>query len=504
MVLCRPLIVTKQQIHLQLKTIYGEELSLRKVAHCALAATLVFSIGTLNLTQAEAKTADDVNGELNELDKKQADLNKKKEGIDADKDETQGKIDKNLDKQDSVQKQMDKIDAKLRNTQAKVEKKESEIATTNEQINMLKNKIADLKNKIDKLKKEIIALKKSIEKREAILKDRLRAVQTSGGNMKYIEVLLGSKSFSDFISRTSAVNTIMDQDKSIMDELEADKRKMQQKMQEVKAKKAQVEANKKKIEDKKSELENQKNSLQSLKNDLDGQMAKKNKLQKKLKKDHADLEEHKVSLEDQQEILRKQEASIAKARELANQEKERIAEEQRKAEERAAANKAQSNNGGDSGSSSTNSVTQQRTVAPNAAPKGGGTLSYPVNAPITSGYEARWGTFHYGIDFGVPVGTPIHAAASGVVFMTSTENDGRMNGYGNVVLVTHVIDGKTYTTLYAHLSSINVSEGQTVSRGQVIAHSGNTGESTGPHMHFEVHNGNWSYHGAVNPMPYLN
>ncbi|MDY0393223.1 M23 family metallopeptidase [Virgibacillus halophilus] len=167
--------------------------------------------------------------------------------------------------------------------------------------------------------------------------------------------------------------------------------------------------------------------------------------------------------------------------------------------------KAESNATSESSSSSSASTSgpTHRTAAADPAPQGGGMLSYPVNAPITSGYEARWGTFHYGIDFGVPVGTPIHAAASGVVFMTSTENDGMMNGYGNVVLVTHVINGKTYTTLYAHLNSIDVSEGQTVSRGQVIAHSGNTGESTGPHMHFEVHNGNWSYHGAVNPMPYL-
>ena len=80
-----------------------------------------------------------------------------------------------------------------------------------------------------------------------------------------------------------------------------------------------------------------------------------------------------------------------------------------------------------------------------------------------------------------------------------------MGTYGNVIMVTHSIDGQIFTTVYAHLSSINTSAGQQVAKGQFIGKIGTTGASTGPHLHFEMHIGNWSASGpsAVNPLRYV-
>ena len=101
--------------------------------------------------------------------------------------------------------------------------------------------------------------------------------------------------------------------------------------------------------------------------------------------------------------------------------------------------------------------------------------------------------FHAGIDIGAAHGTSILAANDGVVIV-SGYNSG---GYGNYVVINH---GGGYTTLYAHCSSLLVSVGQKVSRGQVIARCGSTGMSTGPHIHFEVQvNGT-----TTNPMQYFN
>lgn len=122
---------------------------------------------------------------------------------------------------------------------------------------------------------------------------------------------------------------------------------------------------------------------------------------------------------------------------------------------------------------------------------GNGTLSWPMHGRITSPYGPRSRGFHSGIDIGTPVGTGIHAAAAGRIVMA-----GWYGGYGNCVVVDH---GNGMKTRYAHLSGFNCRVGDRVSRGQLIARSGNTGRSTGPHLHFEV-----IVNGSTrNPMNYL-
>ena len=118
---------------------------------------------------------------------------------------------------------------------------------------------------------------------------------------------------------------------------------------------------------------------------------------------------------------------------------------------------------------------------------------WPTHGTFTSGYGWRWGRMHRGIDVAGPVGTPIVAAASGVV-VRSGWNSG---GYGNLVDIRHP-DGSL--TRYAHNSRLLVREGQQVGQGQQIAEMGSTGRSTGPHLHFEIH---LPGTGTVNPMAHL-
>ena len=118
---------------------------------------------------------------------------------------------------------------------------------------------------------------------------------------------------------------------------------------------------------------------------------------------------------------------------------------------------------------------------------------WPTKGVLTSGYGRRWGRMHKGIDIAAPVGTPIVAAAPGVV-VNAGWNSG---GYGNLVVIQHE-DGSR--TLYAHNNRVLVSKGQQVDQGQQIAEMGSTGYSTGPHCHFEVHPAG---KGAMNPLAYL-
>jgi murein DD-endopeptidase MepM/ murein hydrolase activator NlpD len=141
---------------------------------------------------------------------------------------------------------------------------------------------------------------------------------------------------------------------------------------------------------------------------------------------------------------------------------------------------------------------QQATATPGVTPLQAGPVQgasggwiWPVNGTLTSPFGYRWGRMHEGIDISVPEGTPVRAAKAGTVVIAAYTG-----GYGNYTCVDH---GGGLSSCYAHQSSYAVSPGDSVSQGEVIGYSGNTGSSTGPHLHFEIRvNG-----GAVDPLGYL-
>lgn len=136
---------------------------------------------------------------------------------------------------------------------------------------------------------------------------------------------------------------------------------------------------------------------------------------------------------------------------------------------------------------------QRQTFSPAAGPirRGSGRLIWPVNGTVVSPFGPRWGRLHAGIDIPAPAGTPVRAADSGRVVIA-----GWTGGYGNYTCIQHT---SVMSTCYAHQLSISVSVGQSVSQGSVIGAVGNTGNSFGNHLHFEVRiNGS-----PVDPMGYL-
>jgi murein DD-endopeptidase MepM/ murein hydrolase activator NlpD len=123
--------------------------------------------------------------------------------------------------------------------------------------------------------------------------------------------------------------------------------------------------------------------------------------------------------------------------------------------------------------------------------RGSGGLIWPINGQFTSPFGQRWGRLHAGIDLAAPTGRPIRAAASGRVILAAVTG-----GYGLYTCVDH---GDSISTCYAHQSRFGVSDGDSVSEGDVIGYVGNTGHSFGAHLHFEVRIGGR----PVDPMDYL-
>lgn len=413
------------------------------------------------MTQPAAKA-----NSLNELKNEQNQLEQKKNQLNSTINKKKGDISENQSTQERILAQIQSLDTKIIETDSEIDNILADIKRTNAEI--------------EKLHGTIQVLEKKIADRDELIKERLRAVQERGGSVNYLDVLLGANSFADFIDRFSAVNTLMDADRKILEEQAADKKS--------------VEEQKASVEDKLAQQKQSRNKLVNLKATLDSQKASKGRLVDQLEADQAKLKQEKTVLEKEhehtdevsKEIESKIVAEQARLIEVARQ-----AEIARKKKE--AADREQKAN--------------ETVSAPHVTPEpvvSSGTWTRPAAGRFSSTFGPRnigsGSEFHYGSDIANSVGTPVVSAADGII-----SHAGPMGTYGNVIMVTHSINGQIFTTVYAHLSGVNVSVGQSVSKGQLIGKMGSTGRSTGSHLHFEVHEGPWNGErsNAVNPIRYV-
>lgn len=461
-----------------------------------LVATIML-VSQLFVPTYEARSIDDVEKKIKEIEQKQKDLQKNEKSIKQEKSKTSELIKENKQKQSSIQLELSELEESIQATEQKISAKENEISSLQNEITSLENKVTEIEDEIDQLNDQIDQLNheikevtKRIERRENILRERLRSMQITGGSVSYLEVLFGAQSFADLISRITAVNTIMKQDKVLIEDHKSDKLTLENNKQEMNEKQVKLMDNKKElvakkeeIEENKAQVESERSSLVALKNDLANKSKQKERLFAELKREGENLREYEISLEEERKVLAARAAALEKAKKLEQQEKERLVQlaKQKEQEEEEEGNT-------------------------NPEPSGNRIFVRPAEGRFTSQYGMRFHPIHNkwkmhsGIDIANSTGTRINAAASGVV------SDARwIGGYGRCVIIVHTINGEVYTTLYAHLNSITVSVGQVVQAGQQIGYMGTTGDSTGPHLHFEVHKNGFNFDGsyAVNPQSFL-
>ncbi|OLN24232.1 peptidase M23 [Domibacillus antri] len=414
--------------------------------------TLVIAASLVLSLTGEALAAN-----LSDLERRQQEIQSQKSGLEGSITEKEEQISKLQQKQDQVTAEIRKLDQTISETESKIRAKETEIAET--------------KAEIARLQAEIKELKIRIAERTVVLEKRARSIQQSGGSASYIDVLLGAESFSDFINRATAVTTLVNADKNILNEQEQDKN--------------QLEDNERIVKEQLASLEDMLQDLETMKAELAEKRTAKNKVMKGLVADEHEAHEQKLSLEEEQSILDSQEASIQAA---IRAEKARIAEAKRQAASQSAA-KA---NAAESG---------RETARSTAVPANtGGMFMRPAQGTFTSGFGMRDLGNHKGVDIANSVSVPIVAAADGVVSRSYYSDT-----YGNAIFISHSINGQVYTTVYAHLSERVVNSGS-VAKGQTIGYMGNTGRSYGQHLHFEIHKGPWTVgkENAVDPAQYIN
>ncbi len=357
--------------------------------------------------------------------------------LQSDKKELQDKINSAKDKKADIK-------LELSESQQEIEDLNSSIDDNQDKLNDLSKELTDLSKDIANLKSELEETQKEYNKQEELLKDRITA-QYIAGETSFLDVLLKSSSFTDFLSNYFLVSEILENDSYLL----------------------------KTIENQKTKIEKDKQDLEDKEKNLKTKKAEQEKVQVVLNNQKVEKQNKIAALSDEEKKLQKEIDNYTS--EMRRVEKE-IAE--------ASGNANNHYNGNISGS---------------------GVLSWPLpskygRSRITSYFGNREqpvpgaSTYHRAIDIGVPIGTPVYAAADGYVV-----TKGYSSVRGNYVMVKHA---DNLYTFYQHLKSVSVSSGQNVKVGQTIAYSGNTGIGSGPHLHFEVRTSP-NYGSEVDPLKYL-
>jgi peptidoglycan hydrolase CwlO-like protein len=425
----------------------------------ALAVTGTVVVGSIFGGIAEAASISSLKDQQNQIKQKESELSSTINDADQ-------KINSLNEQQTNVKEELTRLDLSIDDTHNKIREKNAELEKT--------------KAEITRLQEEIKVTKERIEKRNELLRDRARNYQETGGMVSYIDVLMGSKNFSDFIDRASAVATILQADQDILKQHEADKKTLEEDQAQLEVELANVQTM---LAD-----------LEEMNKKLNAQRAEKDKLLASLEEQEEEIHEHKMELQEEAQILASQSAAIQKAIALEQDRQAAAAAAAKAAAEAAAAAAANNNNsaaGGGGGGGST-------PTPPPSVPVSSGAFTMPANGTFTSGFAPRWGSFHYGIDIANrAANVPVMAAADGVVIRSYYSGS-----YGNVVFIAHSVNGQSYTTVSAHMETRFVSSGAVVKKGQQIGIMGNTGDSTGKHLHFELHRGQWngSKSNAINPV----
>lgn len=350
---------------------------------------------------------------------------------------------------------------------SKVQVLDEKIAVTREKISSLNDDIKEKQDAYDKGLSEV-------EDQFDTLANRLRILYMSG-NATDLEIIFGAKDFSDLIDKMELVKSLANSDKELISEI-------QTKLDELSTQKESLEADKK-------DLETQQSSLKSDQDEFNKLISDNDEILKNL---YASNSKAQNSLE----------SAALKSDEIESKISEYYAAQKAAAEQAArAAQSSSSSSGGSSGSSSSSSSGSSSSGSSSSGsssvivPSGSG-FAWPTPGFVSLSsewFEDREVYNHGGIDIagaGI-MGTPVVAAADGTVIATNsscTHNWGKSyscgcgGGYGNYVMISHA-GGKM--TVYGHLTSLTVSTGQSVSRGQIIGYVGSTGNSTGPHLHYE-------------------
>lgn len=382
----------------------------------------------------------------------------------------------------SKEKESQDLKNQINSNNTQISATQAEATTYLQQIDDLNNQISEYSDDLTKLQSKVDEVNQKIDGYESDLQNsaqrfssaedlysvRIRSIYENG-IPSIFDILLSSQGIADFFSKLNVYQSIIEYDKSMVSNIDGEKSY---------------------IDNVKNDIEVQKVQLDQLKYDVEKSTTALNNAKAKKQTKVDELNSSAEKLKAVNTVLQQQ------ADELDKQVQKELEEVQKKA---AAAKAAHKNTSGNSESISSD---DKKSVV-----TGNSSFIWPLKGYGKSNITATFpcypdGTKHTGVDIGVPIGTPVYAAQSGLVtkskyYLHGDRDGGYTDGYGNTVWIS---DG-TYTVIYGHLRYKQVvNEGDYVQQGQLVAYTASTGNSSGPHLHFEIRKGT----AAVNPLQFFN
>ena len=339
----------------------------------------------------------------------------------------------------NAKSELKNIQNSQRDAKSELENLTIQVMDAENELDSLKAELSELESSIETKESEITEKQAEIKRKEKLLQERIVALYEAGDST-YLDVLLGSDSLLDFLSKYEIVQQIVDADTALITDLDNDKKALENE-------KTELETSKAKVKELKDQQEIKSNELKILKKNKQSEF---DKLYDEEKSKQREIYKYNTAMEEVNRQLS----------EIGKDAQERLDRD---------------------------------------GVKFDGSFIWPCNNKyVTSRMKWRWGRWHKGVDIGASYEN-VYASASGYAY--NATNPG---GYGTYIMIFH---GDGYATLYGHLNSSHIRNGQYVSQGQVIATSGNSGGSTGAHLHFEIRHStsisNFFGNNWLNPLDYL-
>ena len=374
--------------------------------------------------------------------------------------------DENNDKIDEAQEKKEEIANEKSETMKTVEDLIGKISDAETDVSNLKEKVQSLQTQISDKEKDIQQKEEEYTKQEELLETRLVAMYERS-ETSYLDVFLTSSSMTDALAKYYAASELFESDKELIQSTKDQKTQIEKEKNE-------LESNKKELDSSLAEQKTKVSELETLKSQKQSYADKLTQDEKEVQKQIEELEADNKQIEADVKAAEKKYDSQLK--ELQKMESQKNNNSNNSGKNNGSNNTNTNNNGNNSNSGGNTSSGSGYFIRPVS----GGTIS-------TNGYYST-GKFHGAIDYAVPTGTTVMAAADGVVMSTADLT----SSYGTHVVIRHANGTQTY---YGHgtRGSICVKPGQIVKQGEKIMLSGSTGNSSGPHLHFEVRVSPYSY-----------